>query len=423
MPLEVSRRTLIKAVGAGAAMTAIGMPYVARAAPTKIVYWAWSEHIRGANALYPKFRELHPDIEVEIVNLNPQEIQDKILIAMATGVGAPDVGLIIEARFPTYPPTGGLADVTEHLDGLQDQYAPRLWERLHHDGRAFGIPYINNSAIMFYRRDILERAGLSAPPDTWPEWVEAGRRVRALGDDIYMHQVSAGVPGNGPLMAYMESAGVQYFDEEGKTVKNNTKAAEQLKFYHDIVKEDDIALLVRHNSPEHFVAIKTGKLAALHSGNWGLDRLEQEAPEDAGKWGAAPWPRWSETAPPWTGTWGGSVLAVPRSGRNIDAAVTWAKFLGTNVDSQVQLWLESYGFPANQLAQQDPRMNTVNPYLGESMYATSLAPRETQFMNLVPDWPRIQVAMGRELDLMFGGSKNPEQAWADFEAEMVSFYG
>ena len=422
MTLTINRRRVVAGLGLGVAAATIAMPSIVRGATTKITYWAWSEHIRGANALYPRFRELHPDIEVDIVNLNPQEIQDKLLIAMATGVGAPDVGLIIESRFPTYPPTGGLADVTEHLEGLQEQYAPRLWERLFHDGRAYGIPYINNSAVMFYRRDILERIGLSAAPDTWPDWIEAGKKVRALGDGIYMHQVSPGVPGNGPLNGYMESAGVQYFDAEGKTVKQNAKAAETLKFYNDLVKEHDIAFLVRHNSPEHFVAVKEGKLAALHSGNWGLDRLEQEAPDDAGKWSVAPWPRWSADAPAWTGTWGGSVLSIPRSGRNIDAAVEWAKFLGTNVDTQVGLWLNSYGFPTNLLAQQDPRMGEINPYLGTSMYTASLAPRETQYMNLVPDWPRVQVAMGRELDLMFGG-KAPDQAWADFEAEMTSFYG
>ncbi|WP_333834824.1 ABC transporter substrate-binding protein [Rubrimonas sp.] len=420
---RIDRRQVVRGLGAGVAATALGAPYIAKAATTKIVYWAWSEHVRGANALYPMFREMHPDIEVDIVNLNPQEIQDKILIAMATGVGAPDVGLIIEARFPTYPPTGGLADVTDHIAGLEDQYEPRLWERLHYNGRAFGMPYINNSAVMFYRRDIMERIGLSAPPDTWPEWIEAGRRVRALGEDIYMHQVSAGVPGNGPLMAYMESAGVQYFGQDGRTIRNNEKATQQLKFYHDIVHEHDIALLVRHNSPEHFVAIKTGKLAALHSGNWGLDRLEQEAADDFGKWGAAPWPRWSADAPPWTGTWGGSVLSIPRSGRNVDAAIEWAKFLGTNVEAQVGLWLNSYGYPANLRARQDPRLREINPFLGESMYESSLAPRETQYMNLVPDWPRIQVAMGRELDLMLGSGKAPERAWADFEAEMIGFYG
>lgn len=422
MRTGIDRRGLIKGAGAALAAGTVAMPYVARGATAKITYWAWSEHVRGAKAVYPRFRELNPDIEVDIVNLNPQEIQDKILIAMATGTGAPDVGLIIENRFATYPPTGGLLDVTDAIGGLEKQYAPRLWSRLFHEGRAYGVPFMTSAALMFYRRDTFERAGIKAPIDTWPEWIEAGKKVRALGD-VYMHQVSAGVPGYGPLTAYFESKDAQIFDENGKTIRNNAKAAEQLKFYYDLVGTHDISLLVRHNSPEHFVAIKTGKLAALHSAAWGLDRLEQEAPDDKGKWGVMPWPRWSADAPAWTGTWGGSVLAIPKAGKNHEAALKWAMFLGTDPDTQVNIWLNSYNFPTNLEAQADPRLKDIQPYLNQSMYVDAMAPREVQYFNLVPDWPRIQVAMGRELDLMFAKSKTPEQAWADFEAEMVSVYG
>ena len=418
-----NRRGLLTAAGATALAAASGQVTGARAAPAQLTYWAWSEHVRGAKHVYAKFREANPDVEVEIVNLNPQEIQDKILIALATGVGAPDVGLIIEKRFPTYPDTGGLLDVTAHLKGLEGQYEPRLWARLHSGGKAFGFPYINNSAVMFYRRDLFEKAGIAAPVETWPEWIEAGKKIRAMDANVYMHQVSPAVAGNGPLDAYMESRGVQYFDENGKTVRNNKLAAEVLRFYHDLVRKHDIAYLVRHNSPEYFVAIKTGKIAALHSGNWGLERIESEAPDLKGRWGVQPWPRWAADAPAVTGTWGGSVLVVPRAGKNLDAAVRWAKFLGTNVDAQVGLWQSSYGYPTNTAAQKDPRLLEPQAYLGQSMYEASLKPRETRYFNLVADWPRVQVAMGRQLDLMFKGDRTPEQAWADFEAEMVAFTG
>jgi len=117
------------------------------------------------------------------------------------------------------------------------------------------------------------------------------------------------------------------------------------------------------------------------------------------------------------------VLTIPRRGRNTEAALKWALFLGTDTEAQVGLWQNGYGFPTSLRARRDPRVAEPQPYLGQSMYTDSLAPRETQYFNLVQDWPRVQVAMGRELDLMFGGRKTPDQAWRDFEAEMVSVYG
>ncbi|MFN8926443.1 MAG: extracellular solute-binding protein [Rhodospirillales bacterium] len=421
----IRRRTVIAAGAAGAATAWLAgrAPAYAQGRTTKITYWCWSEHARGANAVYPKFREANPDVEVEIINLNPQEIQDKILVAMATGVGAPDVGLIIESRFPSYPSTGGLADVTEHVAPREGDFSPRLRSRLKYRDRYFGLPYIQNAAVMFYRADYFAEKGYGGPIDTWPEWIEAGKRIRDKGRNIFMNQVSPGAVGFGPLVGYLESAGVQIFDEAGKTVKSNRKGAETLRFYFDLVRTHDISLLVTHNSPEHFVAIKEGRLAALHSGNWGLDRLETEAKADQGKWKVQAWPRWSKDAPAVTGTWGGSVLVIPRANRNQAAALKWANFLSSNVDGQVGLWQNGYGFPTSLKAQQDPRLRQPQSFLGQSMYEASLANREVNYLNLVPDWPRVQIEIGRQMDAMFQGQKTPEQAWSDFEAAMVRQYG
>lgn len=421
----MKRRTLLAAGAAGAVpgFLAGRAPAYAQGRTTRITYWCWSEHARGAQAVYPKFRELHPDVEVEITNLNPQEIQDKILVAMATGVGAPDVGLIIESRFPTYPATGGLLEVHDHVAPREADVSPRLRIRLKHNGRYFGFPYIQNIAVMFYRQDMFAERGITAPIETWDEWVEAGKRIRDRERNRYMHQVSPGAVGFGPLLGYFEAAGVHFFTEDGRTIRNNRAAAEVLAVYHDIVRVHDICLLVTHNTPEHFVAMRTGRIAALHSGNWGLDRLEREAKADQGKWKVQHFPRWRADGPKQVGNWGGSVLVIPRANRNHAAAIKWASFLSAHVEAQVGLWQNGYGLPTSLAAQADPRMREPQAFLGQSMYEASVLGREVFYTNLVRDWPRVQIEMGRQLDAMFQGQKTPTQAWSDFEAAMVRQYG
>lgn len=421
----MKRRTLLTGTTAGAVSGFLAgkAPAYAQGRTTRITYWCWSEHARGAQAVYPKFRELHPDVEVEITNLNPQEIQDKILVAMATGVGAPDVGLIIESRFPTYPATGGLLEVHDHVAPREADVSPRLRTRLKHNGRYFGFPYIQNIAVMFYRQDMFAERGITAPIETWDEWVEAGKRIRDRERNRYMHQVSPGAVGFGPLLGYFEAAGVHFFTEDGRTIRNNRAAAEVLAVYHDIVRVHDICLLVTHNTPEHFVAMRTGRIAALHSGNWGLDRLEREAKADQGKWKVQHFPRWRADGPKQVGNWGGSVLVIPRANRNHAAAIKWASFLSAHVEAQVGLWQNGYGLPTSLAAQADPRMREPQAFLGQSMYEASVLGREVFYTNLVRDWPRVQIEMGRQLDAMFQGQKTPTQAWSDFEAAMVRQYG
>jgi hypothetical protein len=57
------------------------------------------------------------------------------------------------------------------------------------------------------------------------------------------------------------------------------------------------------------------------------------------------WPRWTREAPPATGTWGGSILAIPRATRNHPAAIKWALFLGTDIDAQIDALGEDYNTP------------------------------------------------------------------------------
>jgi sn-glycerol 3-phosphate transport system substrate-binding protein len=49
------------------------------------------------------------------------------------------------------------------------------------DGRMMSMPFNSSTAIMFYNKDAFRKAGLdpNKPPQTWPETIEAARKVRA----------------------------------------------------------------------------------------------------------------------------------------------------------------------------------------------------------------------------------------------------
>lgn len=51
------------------------------------------------------------------------------------------------------------------------------------DGTLFSMPLNVSTAVMFYNKDIFERAGLdpNAPPATWPELIDAARQITSSG--------------------------------------------------------------------------------------------------------------------------------------------------------------------------------------------------------------------------------------------------
>jgi multiple sugar transport system substrate-binding protein len=49
------------------------------------------------------------------------------------------------------------------------------------DGKQYGIPYSYYHWGIFYRKDLFEKAGITNPPKTWPQFLEAGKKLRAQG--------------------------------------------------------------------------------------------------------------------------------------------------------------------------------------------------------------------------------------------------
>ena len=114
----IDRRAVLVSMTAAAALPGLGEAQVR----TKVTYWAWTEHVAAANAVKGEFEKQNPGITVEVVNLNPFDLQDKFLVALAAGTGGPDVALILQRRFDGYLPTGGLLDTTSAMAPLKDSF-------------------------------------------------------------------------------------------------------------------------------------------------------------------------------------------------------------------------------------------------------------------------------------------------------------
>jgi multiple sugar transport system substrate-binding protein len=48
-------------------------------------------------------------------------------------------------------------------------------------GQLYGLPILSSARAFFYNRTLLAKAGLAGPPHTWDEFVQAARKVQALG--------------------------------------------------------------------------------------------------------------------------------------------------------------------------------------------------------------------------------------------------
>ena len=86
-----------------------------------------------------------------------------------------------------------ILDLSERFtDRMKENHLDGTLQTVEYDGKTWGVPWFTDAGMLFYRRDLLERAGFSEPPTTWDEMKEMARKVKAdLGArDGYVFQGS-----------------------------------------------------------------------------------------------------------------------------------------------------------------------------------------------------------------------------------------
>jgi len=182
------RQTLILAT----ALTALPMMSASAFAVTEISWW---HAMTGANnevveTLSKEFNESQAEFKVTPVfkGTYPETLNAGIAafrakqpphIIQVFDVGT---GVMMAAEGAVKPVAeilsmGGKAfDKTQYLPGIVNYYSRP-------DGTMLSFPYNSSSPILYYNKDIFQKAGLDpeSPPKTWPEVWEAARKIKTSG--------------------------------------------------------------------------------------------------------------------------------------------------------------------------------------------------------------------------------------------------
>ncbi|PIE32381.1 MAG: sugar ABC transporter substrate-binding protein [Ilumatobacter coccineus] len=140
--------------------------------------------------LIADFQEANPNITVKLEIQSWDNIND-VIRTKIQGNDAPDI-LNVDA-FASFAADGLLYPVEEIVSpetiaDIQDSFA----DNASVDGVMYGLPLIASARTVFYNTDLFEQAGVTAPPKTWDELLEAAKAISALGGDIYGYGMPLG---------------------------------------------------------------------------------------------------------------------------------------------------------------------------------------------------------------------------------------
>jgi multiple sugar transport system substrate-binding protein len=338
MKRVVTAIALLAVLALGAVAGTVGSAN-ARGSATKLTIWVgWSagHELKEFKKVVAEYDAQQADVEVKVVGgIN----DDKIIAALRAG-NAPDVvSSFTSQNVGIYCKSGGWIDLAPYLKKSNIDVnifpaATRYYTQ--YNGVRCALPLLADVYGFYYNKTLFKQAGLTRPPRTFAELTSYAKKLtkrnadgslKVVGYDPFFgfYQNTAG--------AYQPLVGAKYFDGTGKSSLSSDPAwTRLLTWQKDLVDYYGHSKLVRWQtgagdefSASH--AFETGKLAMMMDGEWRVAFIANEHPEL--KYGTAPMPT-TQPALYGSGYVNGTIIGIPKNGKNRDAAWDLVKYLTTN---------------------------------------------------------------------------------------------
>lgn len=363
----------------------------------------------------------HPGLRTQVISRQYDDHHTAMTTALSTSGYLPDVIALESSYLGRFSLGTGLENLSAPAFGAErfkDSFVHFAFEGARNrQGQVVAMPTDIGPGSLFYRADLLARAGLNEADLTrsWEAYVDAGIQLKAktgaylIGDVRLLKDIvlRAGVPpGEG-----------QYFDSLQRPRVTGPSFVRAFGLAQKVRRQGlDARVEVWFNDWAEM--LKRGRLATELSGGWMAGQLANwVAPQTAGKWRVAQLPDNTFCA------YGGTYYAIPRRSAPERKALAWQLIQELTLDRQRQLeaFQSQDAFPALLAAQQGPFFDAPVPFLG-GQKARQLwrdAARRIPVMRMHKQHKFAEEVVNAELDNVLEYGKPIPQALADAQALLV----
>ncbi|WP_394938003.1 ABC transporter substrate-binding protein [Psychromicrobium sp. YIM B11713] len=326
--LSAGTAALLSACATPGSVSANTKPTIAPAASGEkitLTYWAW---LKDLQKICDIWNAQHPNVQVEAVwtpGGNAGGYQ-KMYAALAAG-GGPDLAQVELRSIPEFMLVNGLVDLSRYgAKQYADRYDQTLWNQVSYLDGVYGIPQDSGPMGLYYRPDLLSKAGVDVPK-TWEEWADAAAQLRGIGSYIDCFPLSDAAW----FCSLACQAGASWLkpDSAGWTINLTDPATLQVaEFFDRVIDQDLMTTAYAPYSAPWFAAVGSGQLASLIGASWG-DALLEGVSGAAGKWRVAALPRWGDAG--FGSSYnGGSTAAVFANSKHPKEALEFAVWMTTS---------------------------------------------------------------------------------------------
>ena len=290
-------------------------------------FWAMGREGEVVSDLLRGFQKEHPGIAIRIEQLPWLSAHEKLLTAFA-GDATPDVAQLGNTWVPELGTLDALLPLNDWVAASPaldpPDWFPGIWHTNVLEGQLLGLPWYVDTRLLFYRRDLFARAGITRPPIDWAQWTEALDALQArLG---IRHPQLLPLNEFEPLLALalqQPDPLLRDGDRYGNFRSAGFRRAAQ--FFLDRFVSGHAPPVSNTQIANLWQEFGRGTFAAFISGPWNIGELDRRlGPDRRQDWATAPLPG---PDGPGASTAGGSSLVVFRRSRRRDDALKLLAYL------------------------------------------------------------------------------------------------
>lgn len=232
--------------------------------------------------------------------------------------------------------------------------------------KLYAYPTSSDGAMLYFRKDLLDKAGIKEAPKTWSDMKAACTKVKALpegkGLDCYggQFQKYEGLTCN--MTEIVNSAGGEFLDKDGKPQVNSEASLKGVQWLQDSFKDGTIpkAATTWMEEPSR-QAFQDGKLIFLRQWPYiySLMQAKDGSSKVNDKFGIAPLPGLDG---PGVSTLGGHNLAISKTAKNLGTAKDFILWYGEEAQQKTAAQKASLA-PTRESLYTDADLVKQLPYL------------------------------------------------------------
>ena len=161
----------------------LSLPAGAQAAPLN--YFTWSAAVDLVKSHLTAF-EAKTGIKVNYSNAPWAQYRDT-MVTKFVGKAPIDVLWVSDSWLPEWADAGWIAPINDYPELMKYNAATDKFcvKSMQYKGKQYGLTYYSDYMAFFYDEEMLKKAGIKAPPQTWDEVVQQSAKIKKAGLSQY----------------------------------------------------------------------------------------------------------------------------------------------------------------------------------------------------------------------------------------------